>query len=298
MSEPVPVLVNAGGGAAAAAGDALREQVTSAFGAAGLTVALELVEGAAMAERVSSFVERDLVVVGGGDGTLGCAASALAGRRAALGILPLGTRNHLARELGIPLDLPGAAKLIAERPERRIDLAEVNGHTFINNASVGFYPELVERRDEQRERRGWPKWLAVLPATAAALARLRHHRLRLSYPGARQEVVTPMLFIGNNRYALDRGRVGQRETLEDGKLSVYAVASHRRLALVGFALRTLLGGADEDRDFATVAEVESLVVAGRSRVIEIALDGEVLTLPMPLRFATRPGALRVIAPVA
>ena len=214
-----------------------------------------------------------------------------------MGILPLGTRNHLAGELGIPPDLDGAARLIAERPTRAIDLGRVgggyDGRVFVNNASIGLYPALVRRRDEHPA----PKWLAALPATIGALRRLRHHRLRLVVGGGdAQPIVTPLLFVGNNRYTLDRQAIGTRETLDGGVLSVFAVASRRRLALLGFALRTLTGRADPERDFAAIGEAREVIVHGHSRSIDVALDGEVVRLAMPLRFRSEAGALTVVAP--
>ena len=105
-----------------------------------------------------------------------------------------------------------------------------------------------------------------------------------------------MLFVGNNRYRLDRGGLGTREALDDGRLSVFAVKAQRRRALVGFAVRTLLGRSDSERDFAAIGDAATLTVAGRSRRVAIAIDGEVHHLAMPLRFAVRPRALAVVAP--
>ena len=216
------------------------------------------------------------------------------GGGATLGILPLGTRNHLALELGIPADLAAAATLIAKGTTRQIDLARVNGHAFINNASVGFYPQLVR----EREGISLPKKLAAIPATARALGRMRHHRLRLTLSGEESEVVTPMLFVGNNRYTLDAGHLGERAALDGGVLSIYAVASRRRLALIGFALRMLVGRADPDKDFAAIGEAAKLTVTGRSHHLDIALDGEVMRMAMPLAFTIEPGVLSVVAPPA
>lgn len=289
----VPVLINAGGGTARGMGDKCAGEVEAAFAAAGLDVDVRMISGRAMGAAAAELVDRDLVVIGGGDGTLGSAAGELAKGGAALGILPLGTRNHLARELGVPLDLGEAAKLIAARPIRRIDLARANGHAFVNNASIGAYPELVEERD----RRDAPKWLATLPATWAVLMRLRHHRLQLTLQGQEQPVLTPLLFVGNNRYALDVGRLGARKALDDGVLSVFAVAAKRRSDLIGFALRTVLGHADPERDFATIGETAELTVDGHPASVPVALDGEVTELALPLHFTVEAKALAVVAPL-
>lgn len=291
----VPVLINREGGTAAARGDALGPEVEAAFEAAGLTIDLRLLRGCDITNAAAELSQEPLVVVGGGDGTIGGAAGALVdGGGATLGILALGTRNHLARALDLPLDLAGAAQAIARGRDRRIDLARVNGAAFVNNASVGFYPDLVRARDASR----LSKRFAAIPATYNAVKRMRHHRMRLRRPDGSDEVVTPMLFVGNNRYALAAGRIGEREALADGLLSIYAVASRRRLALAGFALRTMLGRADPERDFAAIGDAAELTVTGRSEEIDIALDGEVRTLAMPLRFTIQPGALAVRVPAA
>lgn len=298
MSGRIPVLVNRGGGTAAARGDRLSDEIAQAFGEAGLSIDLCLLDGCDIEDAASAVAEHPIVVVGGGDGTLGCAAGRLAGKGAAMGILPLGTRNHLARELGVPQDLGDAAKLIAGGARRAIDLGRVNGHAFVNNASIGLYPALVRGRDATRHAHGWPKWLATVPASVATLKRLRHHRLRLRAPEGEKEVATPMLFVGNGRYSLKGGHVGEREALDDGRLAVYAVGPRSRAGLVGFALRTLIGRADPAHDFAAMGDTASFEVRGRSRNLHVALDGEVLTLTMPLRFASEHRALTVIAPAS
>ena len=295
MSAPVPVFVNAGGGTAASRGDKLEGELRAAFDAAGLAIDLHLIDGAQMPQAVKAVASQPLVVVGGGDGTLGCAAQAILDHgSAALGILPLGTRNHLAREIGIPMDVAEAAKVIAGGHRRAIDLARVNGKVFVNNASIGLYPLMVRERD----KRDAPKWLAALPAAQVALKRLPHHRLRIRMPGAAEQVVTPMLFIGNNRYDLEAGKVGKRASLDDGVLSVFAVARRGRLSLIAFALRTIAGRADPERDFAAIGEAAKLDISGGSRRVDIALDGEVMRLAMPLAFEALPKALTVIAPAA
>jgi diacylglycerol kinase family enzyme len=295
MSTPVPVFVNRSGGTASARGETLAGELEAAFAAAGLAIDLHLIEGAQMPQAVKAVARAPLIVIGGGDGTLGCAAQAILDHGdAALGILPLGTRNHLARELGIPMDVAEAAKIIAAGDRRRIDLARVNGRVFVNNASIGLYPLMVRERDKREA----PKWLAALPAAHAALRRLPHHRLRVHMPGETSELVTAMLFVGNNRYELDAGRVGKRAALDGGTLSVFAVARRGRLALIGFALRTIAGRADRERDFAAIGETATMKVSGRARHVDVALDGEVMRLTMPLTFEALPGALSVVAPAA
>lgn len=297
MTTPFPVVVNRGGGAASRAGDALVEQIESAFAAAGLAADIYAVDGTALTETIERLAaSHGAIAIGGGDGTQGCAAAILARTATTHAILPLGTRNNLARQLGIPLGLEGAVAVIAAGHMRSIDLSEVNGHSFVNNASIGIYPKLVKFREAGR-RRGLPKWLANLPAALRVLRNLGHRRYRLTLDDAAQPVVTPLLFIGNNVYSLDSGKVGVREAMDDGKLSVFAVAKNTRWGLIGFAIRTLRGKSDPARDFAALGTCATLTVSTkRRRRISVALDGEVHKMVTPLHFTTRPRALSVFVP--
>ena len=296
MTKPFPVVVNRGGGAASRAGDALVNHIESAFAAVGLTADVHVVDGHDLIATITRLATQGSVAIGGGDGTQGCAAAILSAAGAAHAILPLGTRNNLARQLGIPLDLEGAVRVIADGHSRKIDVSEVNGQTFVNNASIGLYPTLVKFR-EQGRKRGLPKWVANIPAAWRVLRNVGHSRYRLVLDRAPQPVVTPLLFIGNNVYSLDSGKVGVRDAMDDGKLSVFAVAKNTRWGLIGFAIRTLRGRSDPVRDFAAIGTCETLTVNARRHRISIALDGEVLKLATPLKFSIRPGALTVFVPV-
>ncbi len=295
-SQRLPVIINAAGGTASRLGAALTDEVNAAFAAAGLAVDVHPVTGDALAGAIEKAARTGRVAVGGGDGTLGTAAAICANAGATLGILPLGTRNHLAKELGIPVDLPGAAGVIASGSTRHIDLSEVNGRIFVNNASIGFYPAMVRARDDLRECHGLPKWLANLPAGWTTLNGLGHRRFELVIDGAAQPVRTSLLFVGNNVYSLDPGKLGMRDALDDGKLSVFAVATNSRAGLIAFGLRALTGRADASRDFAALGVCETLQLHTRHRRLDVALDGELVALDTPLRFCTRPGALAVNAP--
>jgi len=302
------ILVNVAGGKAMAAGNDLVGALERAFEASGHRADVRLLKGEAMADAVADAARNGRVIVAGGDGTMACAAQALGDGGAELALLPLGTLNHLARDLGIPDDLDKAASLAATGTAIAIDVGEVNGRRFVNNASIGLYPFMVRQRDSMRRRKHWPKWLATVPAAWAALARLPHHRLRIEFDGigggggggsgggGERDLVTPMLFVGNNRYTLEGGEIGSRATLTDGLLSVYALAPHSRAALLWFALRTLFGRIDWKQDFIVLGECPSLTVRSAGASIELALDGEVIRLESPLRFRIRAGALHAVAP--
>jgi len=292
---PLPVLINRAGGTAAAAGDKLKDSVEAAFREAGLVAEIHFLEASQIGQAIAERADAPLIIVGGGDGTLGAAASALLDRPGtALGILPLGTHNHFARQIGMPADLAEAARVLAEGRRRRVDVGLMNDRVFLNNASVGFYPSLVRTREQTQLRHGLPKWLANIPASWTALRRLRHHRLRVEIEGIEQQVRTPLLFVGNNVYALDGARIGERKALDQGRLSLYAVESRSRLGALWFGLKVLGGMANLQRDFAVAETCRSLTVYAHAPHIHVALDGEVSGFKTPLRFEVRPHALEVI----
>lgn len=291
MAAPLPVLINRSGGTAVALGDRLEATLRAAFAATGREITLELLDPDDMAEAIRRHGKAPVVAVGGGDGTLGKAAQSLRGTQGALAILPLGTRNHLARTLGIPLDLNEAARVAAIGGRRRIDLGRAGKRIFVNNASIGLYPRLVRERD----RRDLPKWLGTIPAAWRVLRTMRAHRYALEIDGQRRVVRTPLLFIGNNRYSLAPGNLGERESLGDGQLSLCAVRAENPLRLVWFAFKVLLGLARPDQDFEDLAEARSITIAG-SGEIGVALDGEVTRMSLPLHLDILPSALGVVAP--
>lgn len=290
------VIVNKDGGAASRLGDALVPDLERSFAQADAQVEVTAVAGNDLAEAIEAATGSGRVIVAGGDGSAATAAQILSGGSAELGLLPLGTLNHLARDLGIPTDLAQAAAVAAHGHAAPIDVADVNGRVFVNNASIGLYPLMVRKRDALRRAKGWPKWLSTVPAAWAALDRLPDYHLRLDWGQGERSIVTPLLFVGNNAYSLDSGEIGSRKSLSAGKLAIYAVARRPRVALIWFALRALAGQAKRDLDFETLAECESLTVTSSDGSLEIALDGELRRFDSPLEFRVRPQALTVLIP--
>jgi diacylglycerol kinase family enzyme len=239
----------------------------------------------------------DALVAAGGDGTISTAAGAVAGTDMPLGVLPLGTLNHFARDAGIPLDLEAAVAVIAERHSRKVDLAEVNGRVFINNSAVGLYPELVRAREAQQRHLGRSKRLAMLSAGFRAFWRFRKKRLVLRIAGRAEPIETPLLFVGNNRYEMTPLALGRRERIDQGKLCIYAPLARSPLHFLWVAIRAVLGREREQEDFVTIdaasAEIESIKPA-----LPVATDGEAQIMETPLRYRIRPGALNLLVPAA
>jgi diacylglycerol kinase family enzyme len=293
----VTVLINRGGGAAAA-DPQIGPKAEEALRKAGLDPEVELVSGGECAVRSRAVAERgdELLVVGGGDGTVSAAASALVGTETRLGLLALGTLNHFARDLGIPTDLEDAAKLIASGHERLVDVGEMNGRIFINNSAIGLYPLMVVDRDLQRKRLGRSKRLAMVVASVRTLVRFNHHRLTLTVNEERTgRVDTPLLFVGNNDYRIDLGAAGKRESLDDGELCVFVMRKKTRRGMIAASVRALFDRARSDH-MVRLEHVARLRVAAQQAQLAVSLDGEVVRAEPPLDYKIRKKALRVIAP--
>lgn len=291
MPLSIAVIVNASGGRASREGAALTDKLVAAFAAQGVKVDPQLVEGSGLVDAITSASAADVVAIGGGDGTQGSAAALLAKSGQTMAVLPLGTLNHLALDLGIPDELDAAAQIAAGGAERSIDLGEAGDQVFVNNASVGLYTRLVRNRDAS----SLPKWLATIPAAWTVLKGLKVRRLDIEMNGTRRLIETPLLFIGNNPYNLTGERLGKREALDTGVLGLNAVRHKNAAALVGFALRALFGKADPARDFVDIEDCSEFVLHG-SGSIDVAHDGEVTRMQLPLRFRSLPRALKVKVP--
>jgi diacylglycerol kinase family enzyme len=298
----VAAIINADGGTVRRAGpEAERERVAAAFAQHGLEGEIVLARGqdvtreAARALDLATAGGLDAVAVGGGDGTIGAVAGLASGTGVPLGILPLGTLNHCAKELEIPLALDEAAAVIAAGTTRDIDVGEVNGRVFVNNSSVGVYPYMVLERDRRMRGEGWGKWPAMTLAFLRMLRRFPRRRLYISAEGWAEPCRTPLVFIGNNEYEFGLLGLGKRARLDGGELSLY-VARHRHpLALLGLVFRATFGRLDEAKDFtqhrAAAAEIRS-----RASRLPVTIDGEVVRLRPPLHYRIRPRALRVLGP--
>jgi diacylglycerol kinase family enzyme len=245
--------------------------------------------------REAAAGESPVVVVAGGDGSIGSVAPVVAGAGKVLGVLPLGTLNHFAKDLRIPLDLEAAARNVVEGLETEVDLGEVNGRIFVNNSSLGLYPRIVRHREESRQKLGWGKWPALVWATLHALHRHRPLDVALSVDGREIRRYTPFVFVGNNLYEMEGFDVGTRARLDRGELSVYLAPGARPLDLVLFGIRALLHRLTGASGFEVLRTTE-LRIRARTDPVWVSTDGELAMLRTPLRYRVLPGALRVIVP--
>ncbi|HEX3501371.1 MAG TPA: diacylglycerol kinase family protein [Stellaceae bacterium] len=296
----VVVILNVKGGSVVGHDAETRDQIVQAFVTHGIVAEVILSSGKTMAHIARDQVRRGAgvpssIVAGGGDGTVRTIAQELAGGTVALGILPLGTLNHFARDLGLPLDIPGAVSVIAGGVTATVDAAEVNGRIFVNNSSIGFYPTMVRDRDRQIRQTRRAKWLAMALALLHVLRRPIARRLTIEAADLVTPHRTPFAFIGNNVYDTTLPALGRRATLSGGELCLFVAKPRGRLGVLGLLLRAAFGRLDQAGDFEQ-HRVKTVTVRSRHRHLTVALDGEICRLHTPLRYRIRPAALRVLVP--
>jgi diacylglycerol kinase family enzyme len=296
------VIVNKGSGAASGQDwEARRAELIDAFARRGVEAFIVVASGdeiqrqARIALQEAAKGRFDAIVIGGGDGSVSAVAGVLAGRDVPLGVLPLGTLNHFAKDLGLPLDVAGAVDVIAAGHVRQVDVAKVNDRVFVNNSSIGLYADMVTDRNRQHSDTGRGKWAAMLIAAWRVLWRFSMRRLSIRTEGWLRPCKTPFVFIGNNVYDLSLFNPGGRAALDRGELCLYVLDHRSPWGLLWMTIRAALGRLDQDRDFQkrSVSQVEIHSVAP---LLRVSVDGEVVTMRPPLLYRTRPKALNIFAP--
>ncbi len=267
------VLLNAAAGLRPRQVQAEVVRVRELFAALEVEANVRLVAGPGLlaAAREAAASHTDVVVMAGGDGTMSAGAGGLAGTGKPMGVLPLGTLNHFARDLGIPTLLEEAVRNVAEGIVREVDVGEANDRVFVNNSSLGLYPAAVALRDAWMTRQGMQKWAAMGRAALDTLRRFPVVRLTLLFS------------------------LGKRPMLDEGDLWVYLARDAGRFRFLRLALRALIGRLDDSRDFQGLC-VKEMLVEDRRRMLRVAFDGELSHVAPPLRYQIRPRALRVIVP--
>ncbi len=261
-------------------------------------------EAGSLPERMRLALESgaDCVVVAGGDGSIACAASALAGTDKVLGMIPCGTMNLLAKDLGLdPADHAACVRTLAEGEVRAIDAGCVVGadgeeHLFLCASMLGTPAKLSRHREAGRSHGGGVlAWAGFGRAAARALWANNSLRLVLRCNGRVLERRTPSLTITVNRLDDDAGRMFGRTCLDEGKLVLYVVQRASALRQVWLLLRTVVSGTLHAREI-EVIETDAVEITSRRRGLHVLVDGEMRVLVPPLRYTVRPGALRVVAP--
>jgi diacylglycerol kinase (ATP) len=235
----------------------------------------------------------DLVIIGGGDGTLNAAAEALVEAGLPLGILPLGTANDLARTLEIPTGLVAAARVIAEGRTHRIDLGRVNGKHFFNVASMGLSVQVARHLRVDVKRRwgvlGYP--LALWRALGAH----RSFRAEIRCNGARARVRAMQISVGNGRYYGGGMTIAADAAIDDGMLDVVSMAPQGLWELI-LSLPALRWGWHEKAERVRHWRCHDIEIR-TARSLPVNTDGEVTTRT-PARIVVVAKAIAVCVPQA
>jgi diacylglycerol kinase family enzyme len=231
----------------------------------------------------------DTVIIGGGDGSASAAVACLSGSRKTLGVLPFGTMNLLARDLGLPADPRAAIAALADAAPRRIDLAEINGRPFHTVSGLGFFSHVARAREEVR---GHPlgRLASMLLAWFRALRRTAPFSIDVVIDGRHERVTALAALVTCNRFAAD----WRRARLDEGLLELHLVEDQGALTKLKAGAALLTGAWREEPGIRSIVARE-ISVASRRRHTHAATDGELVRERLPLRYRALPAALNVLS---
>ncbi len=245
--------------------------------------------------RRAAKSDSEVIIIGGGDGSINMAANIIRGTHKVLGVLPMGTLNNFARSLGMPEDVSEAVKALAHSVPLSVDIGEVNGMVFVNNSSIGIYSEAVRMREQYMEKFGLRKYTAMAMAFMTLVWDLRIFELQIETSGKEEFIRAPFLFLGNNLYDPQFLSYAKRESLSDGVLSVFYPHRVGRFGLARIALMAFLGRL-KDLPEMNILESAKLTVKSRLGWLRVSRDGEIGWMKPPLHYRILPKAINVLSP--
>jgi diacylglycerol kinase family enzyme len=236
-------------------------------------------------------------VVAGGDGSVHHVAQALVNTEGVLGVVPIGSVNHLARDLGVPIGDWRAALDVALRGElRQIDVGRVNGHYFLNSVMLGIYPTVSAFRERFRSMHS--RWRAYFKAFRLALHHFPHVTLVVEMNGRVETFRTQMFVVAVNAYDLSTtGVVSPKTSFNDGRVSIYTLSFMSRFQFIRAAAKYFRGKIGDVSGFRSIRTSQLNVDTGKRR-LRISVDGELMDLETPLQIVAVPSSLLVRAPAA
>jgi diacylglycerol kinase family enzyme len=271
------------------------DELTAAAQEAGIEV-VELSSDVDCAGEVRDRIARGtrLFIAAGGDGTVHHVVQGLIHTNAELAVIPIGTYNHFARDLEIPLSWREALEVALRGVPHIVDTGRINEQFFVNNVSLGLYPEMVARREARG--RDYPRWKARMHAFYGTLRKYRHVTLAVESIAHHELIRTHVFMVSNNSYDMERfGVQAPRETLTGGKLSVYWLPHTSRIRLMRYIARYLAGRVRTIPGFRSFRTTR-LRVQTSHKQLRVGIDGELFELGTPLTVTIVPRSLIVRVP--
>jgi diacylglycerol kinase family enzyme len=277
---------------------ALRQEIETAFTAAGWKVEFLLVGRRDLHSRTRQIVAQAPGVVGvaGGDGTINAVAAACLEAERPLGIIPAGTFNYIARNLEVPTEVSQAVSVMINGVIRRVDVGAMNGRIFLNNAGFGLYVTMIEQRERDKQRFGRYRMVAFLSGMRCLLSTHPLYAVELVADGQSMHCLTTTLFFGCNALQLKDYNVAAAECLQHQQLAVLSLRLHSRRDIARAAWAALTGRLEQAATTEAFCASTVRMQTRRRRALRVVIDGEVVLLRPPLDVRFRPGALQVFAP--
>jgi diacylglycerol kinase family enzyme len=280
--------------------EAFSKSITDVLTQAGHTVEVRAVDGRHIVEEletVSRMRSVDVVLAGGGDGTISAAATALMGKKKALAVLPAGTMNLFARSLNIPQSLDGAVTAFATGKVKAVDLASADGEPFIHQFSIGLHAKMVILRDKMEFKSRFGKMGASIKAAYRTVLNPPSLRVRLKIGETQIETRASGIGITNNLFG--EGHLPYADEPDGGTLGIYVTVARERSELIRFAVN-LARGKWRDNSHVDIHEAEEveLTLLGSHKRFRSVIDGELCPLKRTTRFEIHKKALNVLVPSA
>ena len=259
---------------------------------------LREIEPGAIPNAVRAEVDRGTarVLISGGDGTIAAAVGAAAKTPLEIAVLPGGTLNHFARDMGIPATDPvEALDLAATGTARPTDLGYVNGRAFLNTSAVGAYVDFVQSREAIERHFGYRLSSVIAGARVGFRPQLVSVEVRAD-GGITRRYDTPLLFVGVGERWVEGRSLGARRPGGASALHVVVTRGRARPKIVAHALDAVVRGRGRDPgdDGIEVNLLTHLEATLKARSVTISVDGELVPMNAPLRYAIEPGAVLVV----
>lgn len=269
------------------------------FALHGHAIEVEEVAGADLCEAIDRQAERDdldVLVIGGGDGTVSTAAGRVADGPIALGVLPAGTMNLFARSLQIPMGLDEAVKALANGRVAAVDIASVNGEHFVHQFAVGLHARMVRTRERMEYASRVGKMWASVRAIALAVQSVPDVRLEIEIDGRVETIRTPAVAISNNIYG--DGHLPYADDPQGGRLGIYLMRGNGRGRLIKLTVDMMRGAwkANRDLDVSAAERIRIRTEGWGKREDRAVMDGELKTLAADCDVRLHRGGLRVLVP--